>query len=332
MDSANETCSNGAGSRLYHLLAFIFSVAMCLPLLIAVSSGMNGNELARKLKRVHKPETAVKKTANKTVAVVVSRCWEDIRWTNELNNSTKLIIYNRGEDLDYEVPGAILKLSNFPFGRETHTMLYHILANYDDLPDWTVFAQGDPFPHSPNFINLVNSGFEKSHLPGLKCLTCEYRSDIPGGDKQGCKASNNEPVMYKISSLSAQVLGAPFDSGVANFMKQHSEQTRMIKDEMIARILKMIGMYRGNGHLDFCYSAIFAVHRDNILQHPKNVYEKLMQQYFDPPVESPSIPLGDSPNRWNCSEPSPWCRGKPYLGYIYERLWVTIFSKLSQKK
>ena len=36
-------------------------------------------------------------------------------------------------------------------GREAHTYLTHLLERYDSLPDITVFCQGHPFDHAPDF-------------------------------------------------------------------------------------------------------------------------------------------------------------------------------------
>jgi hypothetical protein len=42
-------------------------------------------------------------------------------------------------------------------GRESHTYLHHILENYDALAALTIFCQDNPFPHSPDFLERVNS-------------------------------------------------------------------------------------------------------------------------------------------------------------------------------
>eukprot|EP01038_Epipyxis_sp_PR26KG_P012950 gene12950-17365_t len=42
-------------------------------------------------------------------------------------------------------------------GRESHTYLYHIISNYDQLADVTYFTQGHPFDHAPDFLELVDA-------------------------------------------------------------------------------------------------------------------------------------------------------------------------------
>lgn len=263
------------------------------------------------------------------VQVVIPRFAEDIQWTNKLDDSYELLVYNRGADLDYEIRGEIIKLSNFFFGREGHAILYHILSNYDNLTDWTVFTQADPFPHSPNFVELVNSeefrlhrdGDERSS-DGLRCFSCQYTEDVPGGGK-GCRESDNMPVTYTISTRSAQVLGTTHDTGVAQFMSNHALSYGIPERYLFSTILKNAGIHGMRGTTDFCYGAIFAVHRDNILQHPKETYEKLMAEYFEGPVPDE----GESPDKWNCTEEEDsWCRGKWSSGYVYERMWMRFFQ------
>lgn len=66
--------------------------------------------------------------------IVVARYNEDISWTNKYHPN--VIIYNKGiETIENSV-----SLSNV--GRESHTYLYHITSNYDNLAERTVFVQG----------------------------------------------------------------------------------------------------------------------------------------------------------------------------------------------
>ena len=66
--------------------------------------------------------------------IVVARYNEDISWTKKYQPN--IIIYNKGDDhIDSSIP-----LPNV--GRESHTYLYHIISNYNQLADRTVFVQG----------------------------------------------------------------------------------------------------------------------------------------------------------------------------------------------
>jgi hypothetical protein len=83
--------------------------------------------------------------------IVVARYKEDIEWTKQfMNRFTKVIIYNKGIKLIEEDYNEIL-MENV--GREGHTYYSHIVNNYDNLDDYTIFLQGNPFDHSPNLID-----------------------------------------------------------------------------------------------------------------------------------------------------------------------------------
>jgi hypothetical protein len=77
------------------------------------------------------------------ILFVVSRYKEDINWLKKI--SYKYVLYNKG-------PSDIVNNINYKqlpnVGREAHTFLTYIVDNYDSLPDFVGFLQGDPFPHS----------------------------------------------------------------------------------------------------------------------------------------------------------------------------------------
>ncbi len=78
--------------------------------------------------------------------IVVARYKEDVSWCN----AYPCIIYNKGDPLDGSIP-----LPNI--GREAHTYLYHIVNAYDTLDDYTLFVQGNPFDHCPDFHERLQS-------------------------------------------------------------------------------------------------------------------------------------------------------------------------------
>jgi hypothetical protein len=73
------------------------------------------------------------------VNIVVAKYNENVDWTKKLNH--KVTIYDKSEK---PIEGSI-KLKNV--GREGETFLYHIVNNYNNLDDVTVFLQGNPFEH-----------------------------------------------------------------------------------------------------------------------------------------------------------------------------------------
>jgi hypothetical protein len=80
--------------------------------------------------------------------IVVARYKEDISWTKNVEN---VIVYDKSPN---PVEGAIARPN---VGREAETFIWHILQNYDNLPDHLIFLQGNPFPHMNIWkINVEN--------------------------------------------------------------------------------------------------------------------------------------------------------------------------------
>jgi hypothetical protein len=75
-------------------------------------------------------------------------------------------------------------------GREGHTYYKYIYDNYDNLEDYTVFLQGNPFDHSPNILfNLhqyvnnkeLNIEFEflSERIINLNLVECKCHYGLP---------------------------------------------------------------------------------------------------------------------------------------------------------
>lgn len=111
-------------------------------------------------------------THKKNIEVVVARYQEDTSWVNEL--TCKTIIYNKNENESH------LFENNLPnVGREGHTFFNHIVNNYDDLPEYLVFLQGQPKDHCFDVIDKINNfDFKKEFQPlgNMVELTMEYES------------------------------------------------------------------------------------------------------------------------------------------------------------
>lgn len=71
----------------------------------------------------------------KTV-VVISKYNEDITWAKDIIHD--VIIYDKSEN---PLSNSIVRPN---IGREAETLLYYIIENYNNLPDLTIFLQGDP--------------------------------------------------------------------------------------------------------------------------------------------------------------------------------------------
>jgi len=88
--------------------------------------------------------------------IVIARYNENIDWIKCIDtNLFEIFIYNKGNQIDNIFNCNIIKLNNT--GRESHTYLYHIINNFDNLPEKIIFTQAHPFDHVRNtFIDEIN--------------------------------------------------------------------------------------------------------------------------------------------------------------------------------
>lgn len=101
------------------------------------------------------------------IDIVIARYKEDVSWVSKLPPETRAIIYNKGEPITWSHyangPDEIL-ISQLPnVGREAHSYLTHMIAHYS-LPNRTVFCQGNPFDHCPDFLEKISLLALSDHL------------------------------------------------------------------------------------------------------------------------------------------------------------------------
>ena len=85
-----------------------------------------------------------------SVEVVVARYRENASWAIRFNST----VYNKGGDAPAWAASFRRWIPLPNVGRESHTIVSHIVSRYDSLADWTVFMQGDPFDHLPAGLSV----------------------------------------------------------------------------------------------------------------------------------------------------------------------------------
>lgn len=78
------------------------------------------------------------------IELVVACYKENLEWLQGVSTDIKITAYHKANG---DLPNV---------GREAHTYVYHIVRQYDALEDVTVFAQGNPFPHSQDFYRRLD--------------------------------------------------------------------------------------------------------------------------------------------------------------------------------
>jgi hypothetical protein len=125
-----------------------------------------------------------------TTEIVIARYNENLDWIKLLPNDIKITIYNKGKN-DIEYPFIPLK----NIGRESHTYLYHIIMNYNNLADTTIFCQGGSIFHSPDFIKLIEN---RSEFQPLQPLSAFY---WPEGESPNYFSNPPLPILEKTKNL-----------------------------------------------------------------------------------------------------------------------------------
>lgn len=97
--------------------------------------------------------------------IVVARYNEDIEYLSLYAPSC--MIYNKGNEF---IPIIFKNIINLPnIGREGHTYLYHIINNYNNLADNTLFIQGNISDHKMfNIIDYIKNNDIKGKISQIK--------------------------------------------------------------------------------------------------------------------------------------------------------------------
>jgi hypothetical protein len=269
--------------------------------------------------------------------IVIARYAENVDWANEITNMN-VTIYNKGKSFTSgsrslkkksktpERRNRSVKKSKTPerrvltlpnIGRETHTYLHHIIENYDRLAEMTVFSQGDPFMHSPDLLALLK---HVDLFEPIQPLTLQYSPEsafnknkieklpyygVVGEDYYDKKYWIKNKRINVVYLDSAMNIVYPHYFLISWFQYYIDEYLKKIKCSNFYELIRSkYGIPLSNKFcIPFCFSAIFAVHRDLIRQHSVAFYKNLME-----------ILLEDD-KKYNFDS-----------GFIFERLWLTIFN------
>lgn len=110
-----------------------------------------------------------------TYKIIVAKYTENIDWIKFLNPEN-VIIYDKSNS---PIEGSISRTN---VGREAETYMYYILENYDNLADYTIFLQGNPFDHMSNINpDTFQTRIEElvSHNPPTLPLFTETHMESP---------------------------------------------------------------------------------------------------------------------------------------------------------
>ena len=181
--------------------------------------------------------------------VVISRYNEDLSWIERIGRSdSRIFIYNKGQKINNIVPEGVTVIDLENKGRESHTYLYHILNNYEELPEKIIFSQAHPNDHvsenfRSDFLDFLNSSAEFKYFSKN---ILEMKIDPDGVEESGIL---NGSFWRNKHSLSSCCVTVPF--------------------ELIPQIESKKWIF-GTG-------AIFGVSRRSVLKNSKEFYQRSLE-------------------------------------------------------
>lgn len=214
--------------------------------------------------------------------IVVAHYNEDLAWLKPVIEHCK--VYSKGGPKNApELCFDVETLENI--GREGHTYLHHIVKYYDSLKDITLFTQGRVDDHT-DLTALEMKGIALITKPG-RVTTYPHRAmelfnlwdGIPW-EKYPCWAKWSSPEGTFKGKKALKTPAQYFKDFFDNFGHDGPPQS-----------------------MGFQPGAIFAVRRETIHQHPKELYERMLEELF----------LGEMKAI------------DPETGHYFERFWPTVF-------
>lgn len=192
----------------------------------------------------------------KHIELVISRYNEDLNWLeDEPFNKYTSIVYNKGINEDFNKTNIehIINLENV--GRCDHTYLYHIIKNYDNLADITIFLPG-----SADMIYKIEKA--KQQVREVE----KYNNTVFIGSKYN--NVRDELYDFKLDEWKAS------DNRNSNLNNEN---------KLLLSTIRPFGKWYDSHFKDIVihyvsYSGIFSISREHIRQHPKSYYENLIKE------------------------------------------------------
>ena len=127
----------------YSLIDIKYGILACLVILIYYNYNIQNSILGKSvINNIESP--VLYKKSNNSIELVISRYNENLNWINTYPfNKYPVICYNKGDHDNFIINNKDHKIINLKnVGKCDHTYLYHIINNYDNLADVTVFLPG----------------------------------------------------------------------------------------------------------------------------------------------------------------------------------------------
>ena len=193
-----------------------------------------------------------------SVDLVVARYEEDISWIKRIpeNMYSRLFIYNKGSDIELNFTKIIFNsLPNY--GRESHTYLKHVIDNYDNLGDITLFIPGSALHREDKRKRLMRI---IDHLKNNReSIIIGYK------DKNLINATYN----FSIDSYTV--------TNEVNRKKNPESKLHPAEDRPLRKWFDK--RFSGEAITCVSFTGIFAASRDDIRKRPVEFYKSLLDEH-----------------------------------------------------
>lgn len=193
-----------------------------------------------------------------SVDLVVARYEEDISWIKRIpeNMYSRLFIYNKGSDIEFNFTKIIFNsLPNY--GRESHTYLKHVIDNYDNLGDITLFIPGSALHREDKRKRLMRI---IDHLKNNReSIIIGYK------DKNLINATYN----FSIDSYTV--------TNEVNRKKNPESKLHPAEDRPLRKWFDK--RFSGEAITCVSFTGIFAASRDDIHKRPIEFYKSLLDEH-----------------------------------------------------
>lgn len=213
--------------------------------------------------------------------IVIARYNEDIEWSKKY--SSNILIINKGDKIE----GIENQIFYPNVGREGHSYYKYIVDNYDNLDDYIIFLQGNPFDHSPDIIKILDIIVDIYNKNKEEFMNIIVNTNI---NYTVINCGNNFNNIY-INELKNN--NFIYISQFINKTSIKTEEKLWEKCKTIINSYEKIFNIKIKDDLNFLYGAgaQFLVSKETILKHPKSYYEKFYKilEYNNDPIEGYTI-------------------------------------------
>ena len=213
--------------------------------------------------------------------IVIARYNEDIEWSKKY--SSNVLIINKGDKIE----GIENQIFYPNVGREGHSYYKYIVDNYDNLDEYIIFLQGNPFDHSPDIIKILDTIIDIYNKNKEEFINMIINTNI-NYTFINCGNNFNNIYINELKNNNFIYLSQFINKTSIKTEERLWEKCRTIRDSY-----KKIFDIKIEDDLNFIYGAgaQFLVSKEAILKHPKEYYEKFYKllEYNSDPIEGYTI-------------------------------------------